>query len=137
MNERRLALGFLTGAVLTLAACLAVALPRFDPATYTNLTHTKPVVARLYDTFAQEDVARKRIDAVRLRLDQMYEYENGKGMANGDILAQIDALRRMFERHVGERLKGEAWSAEHTANRKANILEAFDLAIRTEAAKNR
>ena len=109
----------------------------YDLTTYKNLTSLKPQVLELYETFAKESVDTKLIADTRLKLAQIYEYEKGKGVRNRETYTQIKIIQNMFERHVEDRMKGEKWNKTHLNNLKQNISEAFDIAIRTEARKNR
>jgi hypothetical protein len=109
----------------------------YDPTTYKNLTDLKPEVVALYNTFSTSTVDTNNIAAIRLKLAQMYEYENGKGTKNVETTKQIKIIQEMFDRHVNDRIKNGKWSEEHLNNNKQNIQDAFDLAIRTERLKNK
>jgi hypothetical protein len=109
----------------------------YDPTTYKNLTDTKPEVLALYDTFPGDSVSQAKIEAVRLKLSQAYEYEKGKGDKNKETYEQIKKIQDMFERHVKERLTDGKWNETHTNNKKQNIADAFDIAIQTERLKNK
>ena len=109
----------------------------YDATTYRNLTETKPVVIALYETFTDNTVKSEGIEAVRIRLAQIYEYEKGKGERNIETTQQVKIIQDMFERHVQDRLSGRAWNATHLENMKENIAQAFDIAIATERAKNK
>ncbi len=124
--------------VLAIAlGCSGLILHYYDPTTYKNLTDLKPQVAALYDSFVDEAVDTRAVAAVRLELAQVYEYEKGKGEKNQETIAQIEIIRKMFERHVEDRLKDGRWSESHLQNVKENIEEAFDIAIQTEHLKNK
>ncbi len=109
----------------------------YDLTTYKNLTSLKPQVLSLYETFTKESVDTMRIADTRLKLAQIYEYEKGKGVRNRETYTQIKIIQNMFERHVEDRMKGGKWNKTHLNNVKQNITEAFDIAISTEARKNR
>ncbi len=109
----------------------------YDPTTYENLTEIKPEVVFLYETFTEDSVDVIKINEIRLRLAQVYEYERGKGLKNKDTYEQVEIIQNMFERHVRDRLEQGKWSEEHKENVKENIEEAFDIAIQTERLKNR
>jgi hypothetical protein len=123
-------------AATLLAACQLLAVSHYDPTTYRNLTETKPVVAQFYESLVGDGVDETELKRIRLKLAQIYEYENGKGADNADIVQQIEVIRRMFERHMSERANGP-WTRAHMENERENMLEAFDIAIATEALKNR
>lgn len=128
---------YLLAALLLFAGCANFGwITYFDPTTYKNLTDTKPVVAQFYDTLVQDKIDDAALSAIRLKLAQSFEYEKGKGKDNIDIVNQITIIRRMFDRHMNDRLKGK-WSKAHMENEKENIMEAFDIAIATEALKNK
>ena len=109
----------------------------FDPTTYKNLTDLKPEVMMLYDTFTKETLGDKRIERIRLKLAQIYEYEKGKGDKNKETYTQIKMINSMFKRHIEDRIENGVWSNIHLKNQKENIGEAFDIAIRTESQKNK
>lgn len=109
----------------------------YDLTTYKNLTNLKPEVIALYETFTKESVDIEPIAAIRLKFAQIYEYERGKGVRNRETYTQIKIIQEMFERHVEDRMKGKKWNETHLSNLKQNIAEAFDIAIKTEARKNK
>ena len=109
----------------------------FDPTTYKNLTDLKPEVMMLYDTFTKETPDDKKLEKIRLKLAQIYEYEKGKGDKNRETYTQIKMIDDMFERHIKNRIENGAWSKTHLENQKENIGEAFDIAIHTESLKNK
>jgi len=109
----------------------------FDATTYKNLTDLKPQIQMLYDTFTQNEIDEKRIESIRLKLAQMYEYEKGKGERNKETMLQIGIIQNMFERHIGDRIESGTWTELHAGNLKENISEAFDIAISTENLKNK
>lgn len=107
----------------------------YDPVTYKSLTDIKPEILGLYDTFARTAVDKDGIKAMRLRLEQMYEYENGKGAANAETSAQMQKVLDMFNRHAEDRLKNGKWPKTHLENCRENIADALDIAIQTERLK--
>ncbi|MBI3811104.1 MAG: hypothetical protein HY283_02705 [Nitrospirae bacterium] len=109
----------------------------YDPTTYKNLTDLKPEVAAFYESFIEEEIDKKAIAAVRLKLAQVFEYEKGKGENNRETTRQIELIKKMFEAHVQERLKSGRWSEANFQNKKENIEDAFDIAISTERLKNK
>lgn len=124
--------------LLSLSGCAHLfGLSYYDPTTYKNLTDIKPEVMALYDTFTRETVNAEKIDSIRLKLAQIYEYENGKGEKNAETTKQIKIIQGIFERHVKNRLTQGKWNEAHLMNQKENIAEAFDIAIQTERLKNK
>jgi hypothetical protein len=109
----------------------------YDATTYKNLTDLKPRVLLLYDTFTTDLPDTSEIREIRLKLDQMIEYEKGKGPPNKETTKQIELIKGMFEHHVEDRLNGDKWSKIHLENNKENIAEAFYIAISTENLKNK
>ena len=110
----------------------------YDSTTYKNLTDLKPEVLVLYDSFAGNAVDSAQISALRLKFEQMLEYEKGKGPKNAETAKQIELIKSMYERHVADRLNSQtSWNETHRDNCKENIGEAFDIAISTEALKNK
>jgi len=121
---------------LYLQGCAATRISYFDQTTYKNLTDIKPQVLLLYETFTNEEIDTMLIDNIRLKLAQTYEYEKGKDN-NSETTRQIKKIQEMFERHVKDRFEKGKWTKEHLENKKENIEEAFDIAIKTERAKNK
>jgi len=109
----------------------------YDSTTYKQLTDLKPKVLMLYDKFSGEITDQSKIEEIRLKFAQIYEYEKGKGLKNVETYSQIDLIRKMFERQVFDRLQNGFWSEAHLHNQKVNISEAFDIAIQTENLKNK
>src|SRR3990172_1543500 len=123
--------------LLYLAGCASVpwSPPSYDSATYKSLTDLKPEVILLYKTFGGEELKAGKIEAVRLRLAQIYEYERGKGEEGIESVRQIEIIQRMFERDVKDRMETGRWGEAHLANQRQGITEAFDIAIQTERLK--
>jgi hypothetical protein len=109
----------------------------YDSTSYKQLTDLKPRILFLYDKFANEKTDETKIEDIRLKFAQIYEYEKGKGIRNVETYSQVELIRKMFERHVNDRLQNGVWSEAHLENQKENISEAFDVAIQTENQKNR
>jgi hypothetical protein len=128
---------FLLSVLLYLSSCAHIGITYYDPTTYKNLTDLKPEVTALYDTFTNDTIDKDKISAIRLKLAQMYEYEKGKGEKNKETYEQIRIIQNMFERQVSDRLKNGKWNSAHASNQKQMISEAFDIAIETEAKKNK
>jgi len=125
-------------ALFYLSSCsLFQGVTRYDPVTYKNFTDLKPELGLLYDSFAVEGAPdQEKIAAFRLKLDQMVEYEKGKGEKNVRTARQVENIQKLFERHVEDRTRG-TWNPTHLGNQKQTILEALDLAIETEQTKNK
>jgi hypothetical protein len=109
----------------------------YDSTTYKQLTDLKPRVLMLYDKFSGEIKDQSKIEQIRLKFAQIYEYEKGKGLKNVETYSQIDLIRNMFEGQVRDRMQNGIWSEAHLHNQKVNISEAFDIAIQTEKLKNK
>ena len=128
--------------VVVLPGCaLFTSVAYFDANTYQALTHAKPVVALLYESFENETVDMEQVAAFRMRMAQMLEYELGKGNSEAAQVKQIRKIQGMFERHVADRVgkdgRGKPWDVKYTQGKTQMILAAFDSAIRTEEAKNK
>jgi len=124
--------------LLILPGCSHLGFPTYyDPTTYKSLTDLKPEITSLYDGFGSDTINTDKIATLRLRLAQIYEYENGKGKKNQETTAQVKIIRNIFERHVADRIKSGKWSEDHLNNNKQNIAQAFDIAIQTERLKNK
>ncbi len=109
----------------------------YDVTTYKNLTDLKPEVMMLYDSFTRESLDDKKIERIKLKFAQIYEYEKGKGEKNIETFTQVKMISEMFERHLLDRTQNGIWSKIHLENQKENIAEAFDIAIKTESKKNK
>jgi len=109
----------------------------YDSTTFKNLTENKAEVASLYETFTGDAVDSNSIRSVRLKLSKMYEYEKGKGAKNQETFRQIEIIQEAFHRNVNERLQQGRWSEVHMKNKLEFISDAFDIAIATEALKNK
>ena len=136
--SRRLPATSLILLLLSLSACAPIMgyVSYYDPTTYKNLTDLKPQVMALYDTFTRDPVDFDKIAAIRLKLAQMYEYENGKGPKNIEVAKQIKKVEDTFNRDVDDRTSGK-WTQPRLENAKRNIGGAFDVAIQMERAKNK
>lgn len=77
-----------------------------------------------------------KLEEIRLKLQQMYEYELGKGVANAPTLRQIELIMEMFEDHVSGRIKKGFWNTWDLEDYSENIADMFDMAIATEQSKN-
>jgi hypothetical protein len=112
-------------------------LPYYDNTTYKNLTEVKPMVGQLYDSFTADALDQKMIEITRLRLEQIYEYEKGKGQNNQAMIQQMESIKKIFAGHVANRVGNGAWNDAALENSRENIFDAFDEAIATEASKNK
>jgi hypothetical protein len=121
----------------TLIGCGGPQLARYDVTTYQNITFEKPEVLALYDTFRVDPINENKFNDVDLKLAQIREYEAGKGPGNVDMTQQIESIKSMFEKHVAERRRDGPWNEANLGNHKDAISDAFDVAIKTEQAKNK
>ena len=92
MNILKVSLSFLLLLSCGCAHLLGLA-TYYDPTTYKNLTDLKPEVIALYDTFDTDSIDMFKIAAIRLKLAQIYEYENGKGTKNAETTRQIKIIQ--------------------------------------------
>ncbi len=113
----------------------------YDLTTYKNLTEIKPQVLALYQSFGEVEMdsteLKAEIQATRLRLAQMYEYEKGKGDKNTPTADQIKIIQEAFEDHVKHRLKKDVWKPFDVEDFSENMADLFDIAIKTENSKNK
>lgn len=128
-------IGFLVFISGVISSCAT--LSYYDPTSYKSLTEIKPSVAYLYESFKESSFDDEKVVPVRLRLDQIYEYEKGKGIGNQESAGQIEEIRGMFQDHLVNRKKQGVWNETQYQNALGNIMEAFDVAIKTEALKNK
>ncbi len=109
----------------------------YDATTYKSLTDLKPQVVLLYQSLVDDSIDTREIRDIRLKLNQMLEYEKGKGLKNHETAEQIKIIRDMFENDIQHRMKNGKWSVAQMNNQVENISDAFDIAISTERLKNK
>lgn len=134
---RRAVSALLVLGVISISGCGGVALTKYDDRTYQQVTFAKPEVLAVYDSFAADPIDETKISAENLKLAQLREYEAGKGAANAEMIQQVESIQNLFKRHTAERRRDGPWNETNLNNHKATISAAFDLAIKTEQAKNR
>ena len=132
MSPRR---RYLTPILLLLSSCWLFFPVRQDPGTVQALNALKPMIRTLYDSFKSETVDLIRVAQVMDRWGALRAREEAKGDANDVMIRQARSCRDMFEAHVRNRIEGTAWSASHHDNQLENMLDAIELAIRTEMNK--
>lgn len=49
-------------------------------------------VAQLYDSFGEEKLDPQKVAAIRLKMEQIYQYEKGKGPKNAETARQIQII---------------------------------------------
>lgn len=119
-----------------ISGCAGLWLSYYDPTTFRNLTALKPKIATLYETFTRDPLNQEKIAEARLELAQIYEYEKGKGESNRETTRQVEIIRDMFERHLKDRQQA-TWKTIFMEEKRKNIEDAFDIAIKTERLKNK
>lgn len=123
-----------------LIAC-AVPISYYDATTYRNLTSLKAETMLLIEKFDSAPVAQmdEKIEGVKLKLRQAYEYELGKGEPNSDTAVQFSRIVELFDEDVADyREEGPGVLGARYFSEAAVVLgQAFDIAIATENLKNR
>lgn len=109
----------------------------YDSTTYKNLTDLKPQVIFVYGTFKEDEIHKNDINQLKLKFAQAYEYELGKGDLNKPTASQIKDLQDIFNEELKSRLEDGKWSELIYTNSVKAITRAFDIAIKSEASKNK
>ncbi|MBI2632922.1 MAG: hypothetical protein HYW78_00840 [Parcubacteria group bacterium] len=137
--KQKISYGVLTIILIGIFGCVGWLgmITYYDPTTYKNLTDAKPEVIFLYETFTTDKFDTVRVQAIQLRLAQMYEYERGKGEQNKETTVQIEIIRDMFNRHIKNRKNSGKWDTIHCTIQQNMIGRAFSIAIETERLKNK
>jgi len=127
--------------LLALAAC-AIPITFRDPVTYERLCDLKveclDVLERADGAFRAETA--EEVHRARLGLKKLLARELGKGESNAETAAQIQKLLELFSDQVEELARGDVAARlgpGYAAAARGQLAEAFDIAIETEALKNR
>jgi hypothetical protein len=124
---------------LAIVAC-TIPVSYYDGTTYRTLTDLKVDAIELvgsFDSVAVRDNG-PAIAGTRTRLLKALEYEKGKGKDNRDTATQLDLLLTLYDRAVADyRASGPNPRTSDYRERAVQLGQAFDIAISTEAAKNR
>jgi hypothetical protein len=129
-------------ALLALAAC-AIPLAFHDPFAYQRLCDLKieclDVVERA-ERGSWNGALAGDAHAARLGLRKLIEYELGQGAGNAETAKQVVDVYGLFADDLDEFTQGDVagrLGPGYAAEAKRQLSEAFDIAIHTEAAKNR
>ncbi len=141
-----------------LSACAGLA--RYDDNTYKSMTALKGEVKVFMDDCAAKGASGEKalsaLEGFRVKLSQSFEYEAGKG-SNNDTTSQMKELNSLFieayARYSKNKVSGAACAEsaggeqpDHATGcltagyctAKSKVIEkAFDIAISTEALKNK
>jgi hypothetical protein len=126
-------------AALALAAC-TIPISYYDGTTYKTLTDLKVDATMLVGSFDSVSVKENApaIAGTRVRLLKALEYEKGKGKDNKDTAEQLELLLSLYDGAVADyRASGPNPRVSDYRERAVQLGQAFDIAISTEAAKNR
>jgi hypothetical protein len=124
---------------LAVAAC-TIPISYYDGTTYKTLTDLKVDATELVGSFDSVAVRESgpAIAGTRTRLLKALEYEKGKGKDNRDTATQLDLLLTLYDRAVADyRASGPNPRLSDYRERAVQLGQAFDIAISTEAAKNK
>ena len=118
-------------------SCSGPQLVHYDEMTYQHLTFVKPEILALYDTFKTDPLNDTKIGEMDLKLEQIHEYENGKGPGNVDMTHQVDLIQSTFKKHMNERRRDGPWNDANLDDHKDAITKLLNTAIKTEQALNK
>lgn len=138
LTRKAVFLGWLALFFVLTAGCNGIFSPTtyYDFTTYKALTEAKAEMNFLYESFTKNELDMKDVQQMRLTIAKIYEYEKGKGDKNKETVSQIKIIRDMFKEHIADRENG-VWNETHMQNKQELILDAFDIAIKTEMLKNK
>lgn len=134
---KRVALAVAVLGSLSMSGCSGVPITKYDDRSYQQITFVKPEILAVYDTFTVDPIDEAKVSAVDLKLAQYQAYESGKGPTNTEMTQQVEHMQALYRKHVAERRRDGPWNATNLANHKETIVEACDIAIKTEQAKNK
>ena len=132
--------------LLLLAAC-TIPITYHDPVTYERLCDLKveclDVVERLAaggSGSAGDAALATTVHEARLGVRKLVAREEGKGADNADTTKQVKLLQSLFEDDLEEFRKGDVagrLGPKYAQEARKELAEAFDIAIATEALKNK
>lgn len=124
-----------------LVACSGIPISYYDATTYTQLTSLKAETGALIEAFDKKPASANeaKIEEVALSLRKALEYERGKGSPNSDTSTQLDKISKLFADTVKEARENKPGTlGQDYFSEAARVLgQAFDIAIKTENAKNK
>jgi hypothetical protein len=121
---------------MLLAGCIHL-VSYYDSQSYKNLTDLKASASILFDDLSQDPAGKgekAELDSLRLDLEKAYEYEKGKEK-NGETITQISTVRKIYDGMLQLLKKKEKLSDDYIAEKKTQMMDAFDIAIKTETEK--
>jgi hypothetical protein len=126
-----------------LAAC-AIPVTMHDPVTFERLCDLKVECLDLLDRLERaarlDERTAEEVHRARLGVRKLVEREAAKGGDNAETTAQIRKIQELFEDDLDEFLRGDLTGrlgAGYAAQARSQLAQAFDIAIATEALKNR
>jgi hypothetical protein len=141
--SRRSALRGFFASVLLLAAC-TIPVTTYDAVTFDRLCDLKveclDVLERLGTSPSVDRDAAAEIHRVRLGVRKLVTREESKGSDNAETTAQMKKLQELFEDDLTEFFQGNVdgrLGTGYAAEARRELAEAFDIAIATEALKNK
>ena len=124
---------------VSMAAC-TIPISYYDATTYRTLTDLKVDATELVGSFDSVTVvnAEPAIGGTRTRLLKAVEYEKGKGKDNTDTAKQMELILEIYDRDVtAYRASGPNRRQRTYQELAIQLAQAFDIAIATEASKNK
>src|SRR5262245_6780972 len=136
-------LRWLLASLLVLQAC-SIPVTMHDPVTFERLCDLKVDCLQLVDRLARisngDAAAAAEVHRVRLGVRKLVARESAKGSDNEETTKQITKIQELFEDDLEEFFQGNVdgrLGAGYAAQSRAQLGEAFDIAISTEALKNK
>ena len=138
---RLLSRGWVRAVAITwLVAACTIPISYYDGTTYKTLTDLKVDATELVGSFDSVTVKENgpALAGARIRFLKALEDEKGKGKDNHDTAEQLELLLTLYDRAVADyRASGPNPRLSDYRERAVQLAQAFDIAISTEAAKNK
>jgi hypothetical protein len=110
-------------------------MPPYDPVTYGRLTDLKVLTSNLYNLPPDAPWNVDQVNEIETKLNQVYEYEIGKGNGNKLTVDQVEILTQAFEGDVKLRRDEGKWKQKYAEQQKLRIIKDYQNAIDAENGK--
>ena len=124
------------GLLFVLSFSLFAGCEPYSPETVMALEGRQTSLSALYATFGGE-VDWKEVEAEQAALGTILEAQRARGKDNAIMTSQVADLKGLVDLHIEHRRKDGPWSAKAIEIHTSNLKRAFDLAIKTEKAKQK
>lgn len=109
---------------------------KFDTKSYSQFVDLKIKVISLYKTFSYKRLDKKRILKISDQLNQVYEYERGKGHLNLYSIKKIKKIRSLIVKQINHRIKSKRpWTKKQRKKNIKKISYLFNILIQSENVK--